>query len=160
MKPEYRDLNRNSTEDIQAFLPVFWAYWNIVNGEDTADIVEEDIYGTKIQLTRTEQRLYGYLESGYRVRLCIVSNQFVGFMVYHDVCGLVLEVRAMYLQPEFWNAGLGKGLVASLGLPTKKIIFQTRQQNPPEQFLSKIEKSRVMLGEHRSLFTWEIPWEE
>lgn len=158
MKLEYRQFDR--TKDVREFCPLFWEYWLKVNGEDLGDEVEELVLGVPVKVTRIERALYGYLQSGFTIFLVTDCERIVGFIILRRVCDLVLEVRHFFLEEEYRDTGVGAKLLATLhdALPIKRIIFQTREAEPPSLFLRQTEGRRIKIGEINGLVTWEMDW--
>jgi GNAT superfamily N-acetyltransferase len=149
--------------DVTAFLPIFWEYWYLVNGVDTSEVEELTLTDQGapevVRLPKIEAILYGYIYKGYDVQLAETENGIVGFVLYHDCFGAVLEVRGMYVDRAWRNEKLGAKLIDSIGLPIKQLIFQTRAKHPPERMLELTEGRREKIAETDELITWQMEWE-
>jgi hypothetical protein len=157
-KISYREFD--DKRDVPAFCAIFWEYWLKVNSEDLSYEVEEMVFGIPIKMQRIESVLYAYLARGYRIRLVLDLQTIVGFLIYRRACDLILEVRHFYVEPSYWNSKIGAGCVESLNqeITVRKIIFQTRKELPPMNFLKNTEGRRQQIGEINKLITWEMEW--
>ncbi len=164
---KYRIFDR-STRDVRDFCPVFWEYWLKVNGEDLSDEVEELVLGVPVKITRIERAVYGYLADGFTILLvtdvvpdgAVDVEKIVGFAILRRVCDVVLDVRHMFLEPEYRDTGAGVKLIRMVDelSPVHRIIFQTRLEAPPELFLGQTKRFRRLIAESDRLATWEMDW--
>ncbi|MBR9701023.1 GNAT family N-acetyltransferase [Candidatus Woesearchaeota archaeon] len=149
-------------KQIDSLIPIFWEYWAVINGEDLSGFDEFESYGHKIKMSKAESHLYWYLNKGDQVQLLYNKDEIVGFMIYHNIYDCIIAVRCLYLIPEYFNNGLGKQMVSSLESDKRKIdrvIFQTRRDSPPEQFLKAcVNKYGKKIAEDDKLITWEMDW--
>jgi hypothetical protein len=150
---------KNDVPDTCAML---WEYWLKVNGEDLSDEVEVEVLGVPVKMQRVEKTLYGYLAQGFKITLALHPEGWVvGFLIARRVCDVVLEVRHMWVEPSERESKVGAGLVHFMAQehPIVELIFQSRNELPPEQMLKLTSGRRRVVYAGEKLTTWAMPWE-
>lgn len=141
------------------FLETYWNYWLEVNEEDLSGIEEFDVFG-KIERVPQIEAYYCYKRNnGARVRLVYDEDDIVGFMLYYNIYNCIIAIDSMWAKKDYINRGLGKGMINSLHKPIKRVHFQTRKNNPPEDLFRATEGHRTLVHETPALLVWEMPWE-
>lgn len=146
-------------EDMPLLEPVLYEFQKRVNGNDFSHVVDFDA-GGGVTIPMHEMELFMCQLRAERVRfqLAVSAGECVGFLMYHIYADCILMVRGIYVLPECEGAGLGKGLIDSLGLPIRKVIFQTQTGAAPMRVLSHTVARRRELHRDEKLATWEMDW--
>lgn len=133
-------------------------FWMAVNGEDLSQEYLYDGLPFVPPVTKAEAKLLHFKYERCKIQIAVRHREIVGFLVYHMAYNCVLAVECIYVSPEHENKHVGKGLITSLGLPIKRIFFQTHRDQPPERFLGLIGNRAKRLHETGELVTWEMNW--
>lgn len=133
----------------------------ITNEDDLSGMKVLNILGEPTEVHKMEAFLLSCKYQHCQFQLALNHDECVGFLMYHLIADCVLFIRGIYVYPEFEGKGLAKGLVNSLKKPVKKIIYQTRKNNPPVQLFEQTKKfNRNKIYETDNLITWEFDWRE
>lgn len=157
---KFKELDLNKTIEYWEFLGLFHDYWLEVNEEETANVIDWPMKdGSVIKTTKCEAMFEWMVDLGGKVQLALDNNQMIGFLVYHEIFGCIIVIRCMYTLREYYDKGIGKGLIESIPIKAKRVIFQTRKAKPPEQMLKNSKAYRSKVCETDLMITWEMPWE-
>jgi hypothetical protein len=152
------ELDQANSKEYCEFLAIYnQAYVDVAN-QDLLFVEHIDFCGHDVPMFRLEQELFNHTRKGGKVHLCYKESEIIGFMLYHNIYNCVLVVPYLYFYPQYYNKGLGCAMVDSLGLPIKRVVFQTHVAIPPEQFLKSTEKFRRKIHETDKMITWEMDW--
>lgn len=154
-KPFDRDDQWNQKTEL---LGLVWEFLYKVQQEDTSYPVSFEIGEETVTVTQLEAELLRYLYEGAKIQIAYYNGKQIGYMLYHSAYDCILLIRHMYLEPDFAGLGIGKKMVESIGEDTKRVFFQTRKNNPPEELLDQTENFRIKVKETSKLITWEMPW--
>lgn len=144
-----------------AHFPHFWelfcSYWQEVNGGDLNKL--HTIYDNERFLVTSlvESKILDLIRAGHQIKVLAdgISDEIVGFIQYKAQESGALFVHAMYLRSELRGQGHSPLLFTSL--PTKKILFHTRLDNPPNEFFTPmLNIERVSDDGHLVLWKGEI----
>jgi hypothetical protein len=146
--------------DKVAFCDVLTEYWAIVNEEDLSKSKTLCINGHLHVATLSEEKLYFLLHERCDIQLAIDDEcGIIGFLVYHNAYNCILTVECLYVKSEHRARKLAKGLINSLMLPIKKLLFQSRKENPPREMLSLTkERDSKIIHETDKHIAWEMSW--
>lgn len=134
-------------------MPIFYRFMVEVHQSDpnAKTVVEGN------EMPAIEARLFWHLFEGHKITLTRRGKDIVGFLIYEIPYPGIMLVRAMYADRR--GAGSIKMYIDAVGQDTKKIFFQTRVANPPEQLLKATWGKRVVIHEGPELITWEMELE-
>lgn len=152
--------NFDLKSDTEKFLPIFWEYWCRVNQEDKSEIVEIKIKDdlNPMKMPGIEALLYYYLSNAFNIKICEDDKEIIGFMIYRHVFTHMIQVPAFYFIEEYRKTYAAKDFVDSIYPEIKRIVFQTRKENPPERLLEITKGKRHVVFEDDKLITWEMEW--
>lgn len=108
-------------------------------------------------VTDVEAKILRLIQDGYKIRLVMIEQRIVGFMLYDIIYNCILLIEGVFILPGEAQKGLGVGIIESLGKPIKKIFGQTHIGNPPKEFLKLMKRSSEILREG-DLITWQGDW--
>lgn len=154
----FRALERNESE-IARLCPAFWEFWLRVYREDLGHLVEADIAGEMRKVVAIEMMIYWYLHRGFDIQLALCQDDIVGFLVYRVACHHVLEVKAIFVEPDYWNKKVAVGLLDSLKWPIRRVLFQSRTEAEPTELLKHTAERRREVARTETLITWEMEWQ-
>lgn len=129
-----------------------------VNQEDLGAFVTIPILQEEVEMPLIEAKLYWFFGEGARVQIALNGEDIVGFVIYNEIFGCVMAIRAMYLSDKFIGMGLGKNMIDSVGFKPLKIIFQTRMDHLPKDVLKVTEKHRKIITQDDKCLIWEMDW--
>jgi len=136
----------------------FWQFQKDVNDEDLSGWRVFKVGDKEVPFQDLEVRLCCLDKEGVQFQMAVYRSECIGFLMYHLIADCILFVRGMHVEKVFQGKGIAPGLVASLGKPIARVIFQTRKERPPERLLG----STVPGGERRKIYeddkliTWEF----
>lgn len=138
---------------------IFYRYWKEVNLEDLSGVVEREFAGEKIQCLEVELKLWQLQAERCKIQLAVKDDRIIGFLLYHLAYDCVLLVEGIYVLPDAKGHGVGKGLINSLGKPIKRLYFETRQENPPQETLSFLKRFESKeLNQANGKTVWCMEW--
>lgn len=137
---------------------MFWEFWLKHNGEDLSEKSPLEIDGKKTDILKIESVFYYFVREKFDFQLAYDDEKLVGFLMHRHLWATFLIVPAMFIEAKYFNKGIGVKLVDSLKLPIKKILFQTRKNIPPDQFLKSTKNYRRLVAEDNVFKTWEMNW--
>lgn len=151
---QIKDFDAQDEAQRKELLPLFWEFWIKVQREDQSLPVRYNLFGFTYEVPEIEATLYRFVyKENCRIKVAYQDDVVVGFMLYNLVFDSILVIRHMYTMV----SGLGKWLVECVD-NVKKVIFQTRKENPPERCLQLTEKFRKKITETDKIITWEMDW--
>ena len=155
----YKPLDVSDHNQYMLFLGLFYDFHLEVNEDDLSEIIDWPLKnGTTTRTTKCEAMFDHMSDYGGKVQLVYDREDLIGFLLYHSIFDCMIVIRCMYTTSKYYDAGLGKGLINSLPIEVRRVIFQTRRTKPPEQMLKVTDKYRSKVCESDELITWEMPW--
>jgi len=145
--------------DLYKFLEKYWQFWLEVQGEDLSMLEEYNVFGKIEKVPRIESYYYYRRNEGARVQLVWDRGEIVGFMLYYNIYNCILAIDAMWADKDHIARGLGKKMIQSLHKPIKRVLYQTRKKNPPQDMFKVVRKYSTLVHEKPDLLVWEMPWE-
>lgn len=134
----------------------------MVTGEDLSEIVEVDKGFGKEKLTRAQLMMAWYVGQAFDIPVLVEPDGFiVGFGVARTFFKSVMEVRHVYLYPEYRGQGYMEALylAATKGQPIRRVYFQTVKDHPPKELFGHTSGRRLRLCQDGNLITWETRWQ-
>ena len=138
---------------------LYWEFCRLVLDEDVSELRTFVGEGESFTVTEAEARIYGYLHSGYKIKVAYYGNVMAGFLIFLPIFANLYAVKSLYIEPWANGSKLGKRLVSSLQEKTFKFLFKTLKANPPAACLEKSKATRIKITEDDNSLTWIIGWE-
>ena len=158
-KIEYRDYAPHT--DLKKSRYIIAKYWDRVNRKDLMDTMELEVKGQKTSLLKVDSKVLQLVDDGIKIRLALIGEDVVGFMLYRIAFDTLLAIDGMYVLDGFRKHGIGRSLINSLEKPIKKIFFQTHLKNRPGSMFKALEALGCdikKIARDGDLITWESNW--